>query len=75
MAATPVDLITALSGAVKEVTTLIREWIAGSDLRRMRAAINAAEQYIMTNESGSLSEVKKRKELSVLKVRFFKFNN
>jgi arabinogalactan endo-1,4-beta-galactosidase len=77
--AAPTDLITAISAAIAEVSGLIKEFISGADIRRMSAAIEAAEQYIMVNEKTGqykdLTEEKKAQYLTHVRKRFFKYNN
>ena len=69
--ATPVDLVTAISEALKEITVLFREWVSGADVRRMKAAIEAAEKYIFINEEDGKD---KEKNLKYWRDKFFKYN-
>lgn len=64
--ATPVDLITAISEAVKEVTGLIRELVSGAEVRRLKYRCEAAESYVFVDEkTGEYKDIndKKQKEL------------
>lgn len=64
--ATPVDLISAISEAVKEIAGLFKELVSGAEIRRLKYRIEAAEQYVFVDEkSGPYAETgdKKRKEL------------
>ena len=69
--ATPIDAGTALLEAIREISGLLKEWIAGADIRRLKAAVEAAEQYIFTNE---LNGKDKDKILKHWRDRFFKYN-
>lgn len=46
MPATPVDLATAFSSAFKEITMLVRELVAGAEVRRMRKCIRQGDLII-----------------------------
>lgn len=76
--ATPIDAGTALLEALKEVTSLFREWIAGSDVRRMKIAIQQGESYI--RKASPVIKLKlpekdrTRRELEDLEASFFKYN-
>jgi hypothetical protein len=77
---TPVDAVTQIAGAIRELAMAIGLWIKGADIRRMRAAIEAAEQYILISESGlyegvKLTDAKKAQHLKHFKTRFFRTNN
>ena len=81
---TPVDLGTAIMEAVREITGLLKMWIAGTEIRRMKEAIDTAERYIrmsalliddiksqnVLNKNGKENVV----QLKKLEERFFKFN-
>lgn len=69
--ATPLDAGTALIEAIKEISGLLREWISGADIRRLKAAVEAGEQYIFTNEK---NEKDKEKMLKYWRDKFFKYN-
>lgn len=74
--ATPIDAGTAFLEALREISSLLKEWIAGSDIRRMKAAIQFGEEYIR-KASPILKEkldLKQKKEFEVLEVKFFKYN-
>lgn len=77
MPATPIDVAKSFSDTIKEITALLREWIAGANIRQMKAAIEAGEKYIrisMPILEGSLKDSKELKELKGLEERFFKYN-
>jgi hypothetical protein len=58
MPATPVDLVTAISGAFKEVAGLIREFVSTADVRRLRYRVEAATQYVFVDEgSGEYAKI------------------
>jgi hypothetical protein len=69
--ATPVDVGQAFLEAIREISSLLKEWISGADIRRMKAAIEAGEKYIFTNEK---DEKDKEKMLKYWRDRFFKYN-
>lgn len=69
--ATPVDVGQAFLEALKEISSLLKEWISGADIRRMKAAIEAGEKYIFTNET---TVKDKEKLLKYWRERFFKYN-
>ncbi len=70
----PIDLATAIVTAVREAATAYYKWLEGRDARRMQAAINAAEDYIFTNEEDSWTDKERKKLLKKFKNRFFKYN-
>jgi len=64
--ATPVDLITAISEAVREIASLIKEAVSGADLRRLKYRVEAATNYVFVDEkAGEYSDIseKRQKEL------------
>jgi len=64
--ATPVDLITAISEAIREVGSLVHELVAGAKVRRLEYRVEAAINYVFVDEkSGQYSDSsdKKRQEL------------
>ena len=69
--ATPVDVGTAFLEAIREISSLLKEWISGADIRRMKAAIEAGEKYIFVNES---DDKDREKMLKYWRDRFFKYN-
>lgn len=76
--ATPIDAGTALMEAIREITGLLREWIAGSDIRRMKVAIQQGESYIrlaspIIKEKLPATD-KARRELEGYESAFFKYN-
>lgn len=77
--ATPLDAITAVSQMIDKLADLLAKWIAGSDIRRMKKAVEYAERYI--REAGPLTKKYLPKEESAALARleenekaFFKFN-
>jgi hypothetical protein len=64
--ATPVDLVTAISEAIKEVSGLLKELVAGAEVRRLKYRTEAAMQYVFVDEKTGdyegISE-KRRKDL------------
>jgi len=71
--------IKAVAEAIKEGMKVWYQWRSGSERRRMRAAIDAAEQYIFVNEKDGryqeLSENRRKKLLRTWRRRFFHYNN
>jgi len=64
--ATPVDLVTALSEALKEVSGLIREIVSGAEVRRLKYRAEAAMNYVFVDEkTGEYAGIndKKQKDL------------
>ena len=56
--ATPVDLVTAVSEAIREVTSLIREAVSGAEVRRLKYRTEAAMNYVFVDEKkGQKGEV------------------
>lgn len=77
--ATPLDAVTAVSQMIDKLADLLAKWIAGSDIRKLRKAVEYGERYI--REAGPLLEKYLPKEekaaLSRLQENekaFFKFN-
>lgn len=69
--ATPIDLVTAVSEAIKEVTSLFKEWIAGADIRRMKKAVEIGEAIALRiKEKGTEDLVLKKWAED-----FFHYNN
>lgn len=76
--ATPVDVGTAFLEAIREIAGLLKEWIAGADMRRMKVAVQQGESYIrlaspIIKEKLPVSD-KDRRELEALEKSFFKYN-
>lgn len=76
--ATPVDVGTAFLEAIREISGLLKEWIAGADMRRMKVAVQQGESYIrlaspIIKEKLPVSD-KDRRELEALEKSFFKYN-
>lgn len=44
------EIISAISEAIREVASLMRELVAGSQMRRMRYRLEAAEEYVFIDE-------------------------
>ena len=68
MPATPVDLVTAISGAFKEIAGLLREIVSTKETRRLRYRVESAMQYIFVDEkSGEYAKItdKAREKLKV----------
>lgn len=76
--ATPVDVGTAFLEAIREIAGLLKEWIAGADMRRMKVAVQQGESYIRLASpiiKEKLPEKDKtRRELESLETSFFKYN-
>lgn len=77
--ATPLDAVTAVSAMIDKIAGLIAQWIAGSDVRKMKLAIEYGERYI--REAAPLLEKYLPKEEKTALARlqenekaFFKFN-
>lgn len=69
-----VALATAIITAVREAATAYYKWLEGREARRMEQAIDAAESYILNNESDEITEKKKKKLLKHYSKRFWKYN-
>jgi len=68
----PLDLVTAISQAVKEVTSLTRELVSSAEVRRLRYRVEAAVNYIFVDEkSGEYANIRD-KERDGLKRHFRK---
>lgn len=74
----PAEAVREVAGLFRELTNLLREWIAGADTRRMKAAIDTAETYIRTASMVIKDKLPEkdhtRKDLEALEYRFFKLN-
>ena len=68
---TDIGLIAQAVGRVAEV---IDEFQKSAQVRQMKAAIEAGEKYIQTNQDTTLKKEKKGKLLRHYKKRFFKYN-
>ena len=64
-----------VAGAIKEGFKFLSQWTKGSEKRRMRTAIEAAESYIFTSEDTKLTTKRRKKLLRHYKKRFFAYNN
>jgi hypothetical protein len=64
-----------LSAAFKEGFKLAGQWLGGKEKRRMRAAIEAAENYIRADNDPSLSIKECIRRKRKYKEQFFKHNN
>lgn len=63
-----------VANAVAKIAEVIAEFQKSSQVRQMKAAIEAGEKYIQTNEDSSLSDEKRKKLLAHYRKRFFKYN-
>ncbi len=66
--------LTAFFKAVEAGSKVYHLWLKGKEQRHAKAAQNAAENYIFTNESDSLTDAVKAKRLKSYRKRFFKYN-
>jgi len=64
------NIITAIAEAIKEGF----KWASGSHIRKLRAAVEAGEKYIQTNENMKLTKKRKQKLLKHYRKRFFAAN-
>jgi ABC-type molybdenum transport system ATPase subunit/photorepair protein PhrA len=75
MPSTDVGLI---AGAVSEIAKVVGAWMNSSDRRKLEAAKEAAEKYILTNEKDGefkdISDERKQKLLAHYRKRFFAYN-
>lgn len=56
--AEPLSLVTALSEAIREVAGLVRELVAGAQVRRLKYQVEAARNYIFVEErQGQYKEI------------------
>lgn len=79
MPATPIDAITAVSNMIDKLADLVSKWLAGSDVRKMRAAIEYGERYIrlagpLVKKYLPKEEAVALKNLEENERGFFKFN-
>lgn len=65
--------VKSVADVLKEIVISVRSWIAGGNVRKMKAAIEAAENYIHTNEA-EIGEPTKQRLLEKFKKQFFKYN-
>lgn len=70
--ATPVDLVSAISEAVKEVAGLIKEAVSGAEVRRLRYRVEAAEGYVFVDEKAGPYQTINEKRRKELKAHFRK---
>lgn len=72
------DPVTSIANAISSVADLTAKYLATRAVRRMKAALDAAERYIHVNEgfgdNEKLTQEQKEKLLSKLRRRFFKYN-
>lgn len=68
------NVVTSISEMIREIAAGIRAWIAGADVRKMKAAIEYGEQYIFTNERNDLDKTTKDRLLLNIRTKFFKYN-
>jgi len=60
--------------AVARIAEVIAEFQKSAQVRQYKAAIEAGEKYIQTNEDDSLNDHRRKKLLKHYKKRFFHFN-
>ena len=68
MPAGAITLVTAISEAIKEVSGLIRELVAGKEVARLKYRTEAAMNYVFVDEkSGEYKDIKddRQRELKV----------
>lgn len=70
----PAEAVKEVAGLFRELTAVLREWIAGANIRHMKAAIDASEEYIMLSWPLLVEKGQDTKALKELKERFFKYN-
>ena len=73
------DPVTSIAKAVSSVADLVAKYLSTREVRRMKAAIDAAERYIQVNEkmgdeNRELNAEDRKKLLGKFRRRFFKFN-
>jgi hypothetical protein len=67
-----VDVITAISGAIKEVAGLVRDLVAGKEVARLKYRAEAGMNYIFVDEKvGEYKDVSAKKQ-EELKLHFRK---
>jgi len=66
--------MTDIAGAIREGFKLLAQWNKSRDKRYMKAALEAGEKYIQTNEDINLDGLEKKKLLAHYRKRFFRFN-
>lgn len=68
-----------IAQAIAEVAKVIGEWMASSERRRMKAALDSAERYIFVNEKqgeyAGITDERKSQLLLHFRKRFFAYNN
>lgn len=68
----PAEAVKEVSGLIRDCIDLLKQWLAGADVRRMKACIEAGERYIFINEMKDYPN--KERDLKEQRERFFKFN-
>jgi len=68
----------SIAQAVAEVSKVIGQWMASRDRRRMKAAIDAGEQYIFVDakegEHENITDEKQEKLKKRFRKKLFKYN-
>lgn len=67
-------MIKEIAGALQQGFKLLAEWNKSRDKRRMKAAIEAGEKYIFTNEDDKITGNNRKKLLRHYRKRFFHYN-
>ena len=74
----PLEPVTAIASAIAEASKVIGAWMASADRRKMQAAIESAEKYIMVSEGlgefSNLTTTKRQALCDYWRKRFFKYN-
>lgn len=70
----PAEAVKEVAGLFRELTAALREWVSGANIRHMKAAIEAGENYILTSWPLLVEKGQDTKALKELKERFFKYN-
>ena len=74
----PLEPVTAIASAIAEASKVIGTWMASADRRKMQAAIESAEKYIMVSaglgEFSNLTTTKRQALCDYWRKRFFKYN-
>jgi len=68
------DPVTQIAVAISEGFKLVANILAGSDMRRIRKAIDSGEKYILTSEDPSIRADVKYKLLKKYREAFFEHN-
>lgn len=68
----PAEAVKEVSGLIRDCIGLLKQWLAGADIRKMKACIEAGERYIFINEMKDYPH--KEHDLKEQRERFFKLN-